>query len=386
MAMVSVLVPVYNVAPYLPACMDSILNQTLADIEVLCGDGGSTDGSLDILREYERRDSRVCVISQKGSGYGQSMNNCLRMATGEYIGIVESDDLISRTMYQSLLRAAHRFDTDIVLSDFYLYWKDRKKIVGILQCDREYGKVIDPHGQHEIFRAVIATWSGIYRRDFLLRNNIWYSETPGGAFQDVGFWCKALCFARSVVAVHQPFYMWRQDNPKSSVKQTSKIAENTYREFALLTQFLESAAPDLLAEYVDGLTWRRAASYLWVMEQLEGEAATGHLLRTAEDFHQLWERGLYSDRLFSGKELEFIKRAGLCFQKTPEEVERLQLQWKLDEAQSALNCLKNSKEYRFARALFLVPNAAKKAIALAKDRGVHNLIYSLKNKAKCGKE
>ena len=88
MAMVSVLVPVYNVAPYLPACMDSILNQTLADIEVLCGDGGSTDGSLDILREYERRDSRVCVISQKGSGYGQSMNNCLRMATGEYIGIV----------------------------------------------------------------------------------------------------------------------------------------------------------------------------------------------------------------------------------------------------------------------------------------------------------
>lgn len=381
MAKVSVLVPVYNVAPYLHECMDSILCQTLDDIEVLCGDGGSTDGSLDILREYERRDARVHVISKKSSGYGQSMNECLRMAIGEYIGIVESDDLISPTMYQSLLRAAHRFNADVVLGDFYLYWKDRKKIVGILQHDREYGKLIAPCERHDIFKAVIATWSGIYRRDFLLRNHIWYSETPGGAFQDVGFWCKALCFAQSVTAVHRPFYKWRQDNPKSSVKQTSKIAENTYREFALLRQFFESAAPDFLTEYADGLTWRMAASYMWVMEQLEGEAAVDHLLHTAEDFYQLREKSLYSDRLFSEQEREFVEHADMCFRKAPEEVERLQLQWKLEEEGNTLNCLKSSKEYRFGRAVFAVPNVVKKTIDRAKDRGVYNLIYSLKNKA-----
>ena len=130
LAKISVLVPVYNVAPYLKKCMESILSQTLADIEILCGDGGSTDGSLEILREYESKDSRVHVISKKGSGYGQSMNECLAMATGEYIGIVESDDLVRRDMYAVLFHAAEHFNADIVLSDFYHYYDDGgKKII-----------------------------------------------------------------------------------------------------------------------------------------------------------------------------------------------------------------------------------------------------------------
>ena len=97
---VSIVVPVFNVKTFLPDCLDSILNQTISDIEILCGDGGSNDGSLEILRDYEKRDSRIKVISKEKSGYGQSVNDCMNMAEGEYIGIVESDDVVAPDMYR----------------------------------------------------------------------------------------------------------------------------------------------------------------------------------------------------------------------------------------------------------------------------------------------
>ena len=91
---VTIIVPVFNVKTYLAECLDSILNQTLTEIEIICGDGGSNDGSLDILYDYEKRDSRIKVITKEKSGYGQSVNDCMNMAKGEYIGIVESDDVV----------------------------------------------------------------------------------------------------------------------------------------------------------------------------------------------------------------------------------------------------------------------------------------------------
>ena len=77
---VSVIVPVFNVKTYLRECLDSILAQTLTDIEVICGDGGSTDGSLEIIQEYAQKDSRINYITKERSGYGQSMNDCMAMA------------------------------------------------------------------------------------------------------------------------------------------------------------------------------------------------------------------------------------------------------------------------------------------------------------------
>ena len=381
MAKISVLVPVYNVAPYLKKCMDSILSQTLDDIEILCGDGGSTDGSLEILREYESKDSRVHVISKKGSGYGQSMNECLAMATGEYIGIVESDDLVRRDMYAVLFHAAEHFNADIVLSDFYHYYDDGgKKIINILEHDCDYGKVILPHKRHDIFKAVIATWSGIYRREFLLKNNIRYNDTPGGAFQDIGFWCKALCFAQRMAAVHRPFYMWRQDNPASSVKQSDKAAERTYREFDLLFDFFRASAPDVLKEYADGLTWRRLASYFWVSERLTWEDTTKHFARAANDFQKLRQSGEYSEALFSEAEKAAMSRIDMCYEETNEKINLLRLQWDIEDKKREIDALKSSREYRVGRAFYAASNAAGKMLAVTREKGIRSLTYSLLNK------
>lgn len=96
MVKVSVIIPVYNVEPYLKQCMDSVVGQTLKDIEIICVDDGSTDNSLDILREYAAEDSRIQIIEQKNAGAGAARNNGMRYATGKYLSFLDSDDFLNR--------------------------------------------------------------------------------------------------------------------------------------------------------------------------------------------------------------------------------------------------------------------------------------------------
>ena len=119
MAIVSVITPIYNVERYLPECLDSLLSQTLEDIEFICVNDGSTDGSGEILRSYAARDPRIIVIEKENSGYGASMNVGLDAASGEYIGIVESDDFASPEMFETLYQlAVDHGQPDIVKSNY----------------------------------------------------------------------------------------------------------------------------------------------------------------------------------------------------------------------------------------------------------------------------
>jgi glycosyltransferase involved in cell wall biosynthesis len=118
MAKVSIIIPTYNVEQYLKECMDSVVNQTLKDIEIICVDDGSTDSSGKILDEYAQKDSRIKVIHKENGGYGKAMNLGIDNATGEYIGIVEPDDYVELDMYKSLYNAAKEHDVDLVKADF----------------------------------------------------------------------------------------------------------------------------------------------------------------------------------------------------------------------------------------------------------------------------
>ena len=121
MPKISIIIPVYNVEKYLRECLDSVLNQTLEDIEVICVNDGSTDSSANILEEYRLKDKRLRVIHKENSGYGHSMNVGFEATTGEYVGIVESDDFVKPTMFEELYNIANREHADVVKSDFYCY-------------------------------------------------------------------------------------------------------------------------------------------------------------------------------------------------------------------------------------------------------------------------
>ena len=114
MVKVSVIIPVYNVEPYLKQCMDSVVGQTLKEIEIICVDDGSTDGSLDILREYAAEDNRIQIIEQKNAGAGAARNNGMRHATGKYLSFLDSDDFFEPRMLEKAYDLAEKDQADFV--------------------------------------------------------------------------------------------------------------------------------------------------------------------------------------------------------------------------------------------------------------------------------
>lgn len=132
---VSVIIPVYNVENYLSECLDSVLNQTLEQIEILCINDGSTDSSAGILEKYQKQDSRLSVLNRANSGYGSACNAGLRLAKGEYISIIEPDDFIDCKMFEDLYNLASTNEVDIIKSAFYEY---DENIASASDCAKKY--------------------------------------------------------------------------------------------------------------------------------------------------------------------------------------------------------------------------------------------------------
>ena len=116
MSKVSVIVPVYNTEKYLEKCLNSLINQTLHDIEVICVNDGSTDNSLNILNQYAQKDNRIKIINQENKMQGAARNAGTQIAAGEYIGFVDSDDWIDLDYFEKLYNAATKYNLDIALA------------------------------------------------------------------------------------------------------------------------------------------------------------------------------------------------------------------------------------------------------------------------------
>lgn len=257
---VSVLVPVYNVAGYLRACMDSIAAQDLADMEILCINDGSTDESLEILREYERKDSRVRIIDKPNTGYGNSMNLGLREAKGEYVGIVESDDFIEPDMFSCLYKAAMDNDADVVKSDFWIHVHGHDEYYSILLEPNWYEKVINTRDTFLIFERNPSIWSNLYRRQFLLDHDIWFTETPGASFQDIAFRVKVFACAERAYFLPKAFYHYRRDNEQASVRGDGKLF-CVREEYAEAERFLKKREDwETIYQY---LIWKLRAGHYW---------------------------------------------------------------------------------------------------------------------------
>ena len=225
MPKVSVIIPVYNVEKYVKQCIDSVINQTLKDIEIICVDDGSTDNCPQILDEYAKQDKRIKVIHKSNSGYGHSMNVGIDNATGEYIGIVESDDWILSDMYETLYNKAKEHDLDFIQSDYYMYWGkyNYQKQVHTYTLNEYYNKVFNEESIDLLWKCPIANWTGLYKRNFLNSNNIRHHESAGASYQDAGFKVQFISMAKSAMIIDKAFYMYRQDNPGSSVNSKQKM-------------------------------------------------------------------------------------------------------------------------------------------------------------------
>ena len=218
---ISIIIPIYNVNKYLRECLDSIINQTLKTIEIICVNDGSTDNSLEIIKEYIY-DNRIIIINKNNSGYGDSMNQGLNIASGEYIGIVESDDFIDVNMFENLYKITKKGDIDIVRSNFYLYWeKNKKEALNFKILKNLYNKIFNPMELQNIFLVQPSIWAGIYKKLFLIKNDIKFLTTPGASYQDTSFFYKTLYKANKIFCTKKAFYYYRQTNPNSSVNNNT---------------------------------------------------------------------------------------------------------------------------------------------------------------------
>lgn len=229
---VSLIIPIYNVEKYLRQCLDSVVNQTLKEIEIICVNDGSKDNSLAIMQEYAEKDNRVKIIDKENSGYGHSMNCGLKASTGEYVGIVESDDYADVDMFETLYNCAKQDNLDVVKSGYYLYYSkpveknEKVEIVSKVVSNR----VICPREDFEakmemveFFNIKPTIWSAIYKREFLENNNIVFNETPGASYQDASFNFKVWACANRVRLLQDAFLHYRQDNENSSVNSKGKV-------------------------------------------------------------------------------------------------------------------------------------------------------------------
>ncbi|WP_195416494.1 glycosyltransferase [Enterocloster citroniae] len=224
MPKVSVVVPIYNAEKYLRQCLNSIIGQTLEDIEIICINDGSTDKSMDIVEEYAQRDNRIKMISKPNAGYGHSMNIGLSAATGEYLGIVDADDYVLPDMYETLYQMASSKKLDFIRGDYtYCYEDNKNPIHKVRKSGQLYNKIYCPRKNLQYIFSRVVTPTGIYKLDFIRANKIHYNESAGASFQDQGFWFKTTILAERVMFIPKAFYMYRVDNPNSSTNDTKKI-------------------------------------------------------------------------------------------------------------------------------------------------------------------
>ena len=201
---VSVIVPVYNVEEYVGECLDSLCSQTLKDIEIICVNDGSTDSSLKILREYEKKDSRVKVIDKANGGQSSAKNAGIEIARGKYLAFVDSDDFIDKDAYRFSYELAELYQTDILCFGWTCFPKDAG---GRQDCEPE-GKIYTNWFKAKKQRESIRVWNKLYKRSLIMDNNFRFNVNIKCADDE----CFNLCvypLAKKIVTIPNKFYHYR---------------------------------------------------------------------------------------------------------------------------------------------------------------------------------
>lgn len=226
---VSIIVPVYNVERYLERCLDSLVEQSLSDIEIIAVNDGSTDSSNKILEEYGHKDKRIKVIHKTNAGVSSARNIGIKLAEGEFIGFVDPDDWVDKEMYDVLYTTAKKENADIVMCtyirEFESHSKEKKfnfpqKIsfyddeVKTNIMRRLIGPINEEISNPELLDAWGTVWSKLYRADVIKRNKLLFSDLREiGTNEDSLFNIEALFHTKSFIFLNTPYYhYWRENS------------------------------------------------------------------------------------------------------------------------------------------------------------------------------
>lgn len=245
MPKITVIMPSLNVAAYIRSCMDSVLAQTIQDIEILAIDAGSEDGTWEILQEYAAIDKRIKLMQSDRKSYGYQLNWGIALAQGEYVGIVETDDMILPEMYELLYHIAKSMNADYAkgVAEAFIETHVGENFSHFIKVfpQKRYDVcggtvVVSPQNIPGLVLSDFYLWSGIYRKEFV--RNIRLNESAGAAYQDIGFMLQVHCKARQAVYVDQLVYRYRTDNMAASCFQKNAF-RYLVQEYEYVDQLLQ---------------------------------------------------------------------------------------------------------------------------------------------------
>lgn len=226
---------------YLPKCLESLTNQTLKDIEIICVNDGSMDNSLAILKEFASKDSRIRIIDNQHQGVAKTRNTGIEQSTGEYIGFVDSDDYIDIDFFEKLYNSATKSNSDIAIASI-LKHKNFFNIYNAKYTKEETAITIQDKiklcedKKHFFFYA----WNKIYHSGFIKENNIKFSE--GQIYEDVMFAIKALYYSNKIISVYGTKYHYIE-HENSLTKYKDKTGEKKHdliKAYSELQEFCNS--------------------------------------------------------------------------------------------------------------------------------------------------
>lgn len=250
---ISIIVPVYNTEKYLVKCLESLIHQTFENIEIVCINDGSTDASLEILKNYESMDKRIRIIDQNNKGLSETRNVGVKNASANYVMFLDSDDWIDLNTCKIAYKTVTEYKADIVMwsyirefetkslskkifdkNDEFLVFEGKearmiqRRMVGLIDTELKIPENID---------ALVTAWGKIYRKDIIIKNNVKFIDTKEIGTEDALFNLHVFGHAGKIVFINEYFNHYRKDNVQSL---TSNYKESLYGQWENLFSYMES--------------------------------------------------------------------------------------------------------------------------------------------------
>lgn len=262
---VSVIIPIYNTAEYLRKCLDSVCGQTYQELEIICVDDGSTDGSGKIADEYAGNDMRIKVIHKKNGGESSARNVGLRNSTGKYIAFVDCDDWLEPEMYEKMVYAMEKESVDMVLCSYFRSTEEgccpmeNEKPVSESVFDRK--RLFQYVYQRDSYRGVGAwIWSKLYRRELLYSNGsmISFDETRRLGGDTLFFIQAALNVERALYLPRAFYHYYQRGNSTMHSMDDLDLAFEIVQNYQDMIDLLEGRQEEL-----DSVIWLKRFKVYW---------------------------------------------------------------------------------------------------------------------------
>ncbi len=240
---VTVIMPVYNEESYLAVALDSVLTQTLSDIELICIDDGSTDSSLEILKEYHGKDERVRILTENNAGPALARNNGIRRARGEFLAFLDADDFYEPTFLEKLYELAKSESLDIAIARYDFYNSSQSKFEATSGAD--YSRIYEPgkvtskseHPDKILASSISSAWNKLYNKSFVVDNGLSFL-TGVRIYEDVYFAVNSMALAQRIGKVHEVLMHHRIHSEQSRAKMFDRYYSQVPDVYLKIQEFL----------------------------------------------------------------------------------------------------------------------------------------------------